>query len=280
MIKNVSKHPAILHAQDIADICRPLHKLNITYFSHVNIDKEKKFSALSNHPEFTHHYLKNKYYNVDIHMAEMDSIQNYCVWDSIQYTGLSAKMNVEARELGLRHTFTIIQKNNESQDYYHFATHLHDSSINQRYLANMDLLKLFIMNFKSTMQLSKSLSSVYDVKFSIDDNAQGYTIKLPQTPSDNTTMRKSFLDAIQLNEKFLIDGNRFLSLREIEILYWLHNGKTANDIACLLGIAAITVNKHIANIKTKTQCYTQFQLGELFSNLFNASQEVINTICK
>lgn len=57
------------------------------------------------------------------------------------------------------------------------------------------------------------------------------------------------------------------SARELEILSWLHNGKGLEQIALILGISTITVKKNIAAIKTKTNCYTQFQLGEIFARL-------------
>ena len=55
--------------------------------------------------------------------------------------------------------------------------------------------------------------------------------------------------------------------RELEILSWLHKGKTINEIGQILGIADITIKKHIANVKRKSGCFTMFQLGEYFSNL-------------
>lgn len=58
-----------------------------------------------------------------------------------------------------------------------------------------------------------------------------------------------------------------LSIREIEILSWLHRGKSINQISELLELAEITIKKYGASIKSKTGCYTQFQLGEYFSKM-------------
>lgn len=58
-----------------------------------------------------------------------------------------------------------------------------------------------------------------------------------------------------------------LSSRQMEIMWWLHQGKTATEIAGILGVADVTIRKHIINIKMKTQCNTMFQLGEYYSKI-------------
>lgn len=59
-----------------------------------------------------------------------------------------------------------------------------------------------------------------------------------------------------------------ITQRELDILAWMHKGKGLEQISMILGVSTITVKKNIAAIKQKTKCYTQFQLGELFSRLW------------
>jgi len=53
MLGKISNHPTLLYSQEISDICRPLKKLKITYFAHVRITNEKKFSGIASNPLFT-----------------------------------------------------------------------------------------------------------------------------------------------------------------------------------------------------------------------------------
>jgi DNA-binding CsgD family transcriptional regulator len=147
-----------------------------------------------------------------------------------------------------------------------------DTSINQIYIANIDLLKLFILHFNEKIRQSKLLSQAYNLKFSIDENAEGHLIKA----RNNKSQRTAFLQTINLNNSIASTIEKSLSARELEVLAWLHYGKRASDIAQIIGVAEITVNKHILNIKEKTQCYTPFQLGEFFSTMFHHSDEIID----
>src|SRR3990167_5573464 len=175
MNKYIDQHPSITCHQDISEICRPLQKLNITYFCHVNIN-DQRFSALTNNPGFHRHYLNNEYYNADIHMANNQLIKDYFIWDSVERDGKSLQMHQEASEFGVRHTFTIYEKNHLGNNYYHFATNLTEKSITQVYLKNYDLLKLFIMHFSNHVSQSKLLSSAYEIKFDLNPDAEGYKV--------------------------------------------------------------------------------------------------------
>ena len=154
----LKEHPVLTEAEDIKIICQPLEHLNISYFAHVRIDSEGKFSALSNNPEFHEHYIKNQYYNADIHMANQKETGKYILWDAISCEGESQKMNEEAEAFGFRHTFTIVEKIRKNTEYYHFSTHLSNSAINQEYLQILNSSScLFCLFMKKSIRLKCSL---------------------------------------------------------------------------------------------------------------------------
>lgn len=57
------------------------------------------------------------------------------------------------------------------------------------------------------------------------------------------------------------DDNFHFTAREIECINWMIKGKTSLEIAMILNLSERTVETHINNIKKKTKCYKQFQLG-------------------
>lgn len=268
---NNKNHPTIISHADIADICRPLKKLGISYFAHVNI-KQGKFSAITNNPDFQTHYINNEYYNTDIHTAKSGVITDCFVWDSVERKGKSFKMHQEAAAFGVQHTFTMLEKNQHGDHYYHFATNSADQSINQVYLTNQDLLKLFIMHFNYQVGKSKLLSSAYDMQYEVDEKTDGYII---DTLHSFSTDRQSFVNDMVEDKKIKLSNGMLLSIRELEILYWMHNGKTISDISKIIGIAEVTINKYIAEMKRKLNCYTHFQLGEYFSDKINLLPNLI-----
>src|SRR5689334_1928916 len=131
MLTKIQKHPAILHSQEILDICKPLRKLNITYFAHVRITNNKDFSGISNNQLFIEHYLKNKYYTSDIHTIDENKVGNYILWEAIEFTEIGERICRESASLGVHNPFTIINKNKSWVDYYHFANNTSYKKINQ-----------------------------------------------------------------------------------------------------------------------------------------------------
>jgi len=80
---------------------------------------------------------------------------------------------------------------------------------------------------------------------------------------ESITMPESNICDVKKETDFTIIKNECqqLSCREKECMYWLHRGKTAEEISILLGISKRTVEKHVMHIKEKFGCYTLFQLG-------------------
>lgn len=265
--KILKSHPSFHFAQEIADICRPLHLLDIHYFAHVNIDSKKQFSAISSDPFFAEHYLKNHYYNADIHMADKN-LGNQVLWDFVQLRGQSLKMHSEAREFGIKHTFTLIQKNNQNgTDYYHFASQVSDNSINQRYWVNQDLLKIFILHFKEKVTQSKYLSNAYHLKIKTSQNLSSYIVdeKTIVTPD----MKSEFIKKINWKKTeaahfFILDPqlSQMLTQREQECLYFYVLGKSPKEMSAILFISKRTIEQYLENIKIKLNVRTKSELIE------------------
>lgn len=169
-------------------------------------------------------------------------------------------MNKEAIDFGVDHTFTIIEKSDEYSDYYHFSTHLSSKSINQVYLANYDLLKQFISYFKNTVKRSKELSEAYNIKIACDQATPGYIIKDIDNILLLNNQRSDFIAQIQ---------TAHLSKRENECLYHIIRGKTAKEIATLLGISFRTVETHLAHIKEKFKVSSRSELIDKWMDFYS-----------
>lgn len=105
-------------------------------------------------------------------MVNENMLGNFFVWDGIEFSGQSAKMCHEASEFNIHNPFTLIHKNKNSIDYYHFANNSKNKQINQVYLANIDLLNRFISYFTDRVNQSKFLFKAYDLKFDLSLDPQ------------------------------------------------------------------------------------------------------------
>lgn len=275
MTSSIIKHPALTHSQDIQDLCSPLQHLDITYFGHAQLTENNQFSAASTNPDFFEHYLKNEYYNADLHTIDLGQQHNFITWDTIQLDGMCKMMEEESLAFGVFHTFTIIENTTNLRNYYHFATRLPKPEINQSYFSNLDLLQKFITYYKEQISHSKTLSSIYQVQYELE-------CPVYETPYHglHDEQRKTFLNAITANNKksfqhsfslieekklaahFLKTHNIPLTNRECDCLLLSLTGKSAKQVAYQLNISARTVEEHLNNIKLKFGVFSKTQLIE------------------
>lgn len=258
MLDIIKKHPSLIYHQEIENICQPLKKLNITYFAHVKLTHDKKFSGISSNPRFTEHYLKNKYFASDIHNIDEDKVGNHIVWDAIEFTSIGEKICIESAELGVYSPFTIIKKSSDCINYYHFACNVRDKKINQIYLANIELLYRFIDYFNEKIARS-ILNQAY--KFIIDLKAFSPII---MTPFDNEPIicnKRDFFQNSDLHKnKKVIVNDVILSKRQNEILHLIIRGKTVKEIAKILQLSPRTVGHYFDTVKIKFNVSTKSEL--------------------
>lgn len=269
MNKFIKEHPAFTQADAIADICRPLEKLNITYFSHVHINRNREFFALANNPLFGEHYLKNKYYNADIHLANVSDLGKYIIWDALPKCGETEKMDRESLAFGIRHTFTIVDQNEKGSHFYHYATDLKGEGINQVYLSNLDLLKKFIIYFNEKVHKSKLLSVAYHDKFSLDLKPIGFSMHENNELEDLKEKRIHFNEQLNMNSmdlpKQVILNNDtlnplYLAPQQMRCLILLLSGKSSKEIGLKLGLSHRSVEHYIQNIRKILGCKNSKEL--------------------
>lgn len=277
-MKFLKRHPIFNNTEDIQRLCRPLEKLNITYFCHVKINAQGDFSCLGNNPKFLEHYLANEYYNSDIHLTNIENLGHHILWDLIEVKARTARMNELAYENGLKHTFTIVKTRQDEKNFYHFST-LNKEIINKIYLNNYDLLEIFIRYFDEQLSNSTELKESYNFRhpidyefgsFSLANNMDDTQFKIKELLNFfNTSLpQQSEINSSLLRYKIA----SLLSRREIDVVSCLLQGKTAKETAENLFISDRTVETHLENIKVKCNCRTKL---ELISKLLNSKLEII-----
>lgn len=204
LAKKYKNHACIKYADEIKNICQPLNQIDITYFAHVYFDGHESIAGINNNPYFFEHYLNQRYFNADIHLAKSNNFDNYIVFDSIELAKESRKINEEAKAFGIQNLFTIIENDTQGKHYYHFANNSSRKAINQFYINNVNLLQQFIYHFKSCVNTSKHIASAYDVKFKIDTDIANFTVNNEHDLSGNLEKKISSQSHIKYIESFII----------------------------------------------------------------------------
>jgi DNA-binding CsgD family transcriptional regulator len=242
----------------IAAICQPLFATTqINYFSHCVLEDDYKLTGAGTDPQLLDIYIKEKYYNYDIHNLKNVNTSQYIFWDLLPLAGKTKELYRIAQQMDFGHTFTIIKQTGNLKECFNFAGKIADEALNSLYLSYSGYLENFILYYKDKVNEDK-LRSIYTENFSVEQEKSSYLLK---------NQSHSLIEQFPAN-KFVVNINQLvLSKREISCLYWLSQGKTLEEIAQLLYISHRTVKAHIKNAKEKLNCQTLFQLGQSYHQL-------------
>jgi DNA-binding CsgD family transcriptional regulator len=233
---NYRHHPSIIHAQEIANIAKPLEHLGIDYFSHVKITEGKHFSAIGMVPEFVKCYLDNQFFNEDIHNYLSPQQNAFILWDLYEGKLCSEKVADAGDQFGQKKCCTIILQDDLDTHYYHFSTQSQNNHMNQRYLDNQDLLHLFINHFKKIMQGDVHLQKAYDYKFPIQSN----------TRSLNYPIADRYL--------FMKELFSHIPNQQLNCLKLLAAGYSVKGIANQINLSPRTVEHYLERLRLKLNC--------------------------
>ena len=252
-------HPSFTQVDDVARLCQPLEKLGITHFSHINVTKDGEFSFMALNPKFLEAYLDHSFQNFDVFQLSPVAQEQFYLRDTQALTGKTKQLHELFNEHGFGHSFTIARSSPEMIDFYNFGTWLGNSAINEKYLQNLDSLRMFISYYHDQVNSHKDLKQSYQISLPLKSACSGFQVA---TPTEQQT-----LDIAPLSRVYIPGTNTYLTLRECECLDWLAKGKTQDEIAIILNISLRTVKAHLLTAKDKLRCVNQFQLGLAFADL-------------
>lgn len=109
LLKKFKKHPILLHTEELKNLCKPLEILQISIFTHLQVDSNNQLTGLSNNPDCWINYVNKNYYTIDPLVGvqpETIDIGQYLVWDAIDSRGEVAAMVQDAYDFNFKHVFT------------------------------------------------------------------------------------------------------------------------------------------------------------------------------
>lgn len=251
----------------INELCQPLKKIGITYFTYIKNFDDGSQVNLSNSSEWIEHYYKYKLYQSSI----FDKSSN------IYFTGRYLWPEESALEVfhhgrqyfDSDHGITIIENSQKTIEYFFFSGSRKNRYLRNLYLNHQDLLDNFIQYFKA--KLAKILKEAELSRILIPRNVKETLLDVEginQFLSNEITAAKQQLLS---NLNFTVKQNEeddtpkhqiwaLLTPREMAVVTCLMAGKSAKESAKQLVISNRTVETHLENIKMKFNCRTKLEL--------------------
>lgn len=238
--------------QSIQTICQPFFKhTQLSFLLYIRHFKNNQRLWLTTHGNWLEYYFKKQYHLINV-FETSNSIPpsgNY-LWSTLsgQQVFLDAKIY-----FNIDYGIILVNHLKNYTEFIHLASTPDNPQILNLYCNHLSWIYQFIFYFRET------------AKNWIDRAEKNMLPPLINTPFPPNVV-KSPLKALDLphqHRKLLTEQYRFATItaRETECINWLKKGKTATEIALILGTSKRTVEAHIKSIKAKLQCYNSFQLG-------------------
>ncbi len=244
--------------KEISLISEPLlNNSAITYFCHVRRFNDDSRLCLSTKSDFNNAYAKQELHCKDYFEQELDYFtDNYILWSLLEDSEI---YQIAKSTYDIVHGVTLIEKDLEYCDFFHFGTDQSRMVDYSEYLKYLDTLKNFILYYKCVAKDLLQRTTPYKLpKNSLAHDLQNDKYQLFNGHSSKDNLAKQLqVPKYPLKGEF---AGIYLTQREIECLKWLIQGKSSMEIAIILDISRRTVEKHINNVKNKLGCYKQSAL--------------------
>lgn len=241
---------------DMLPIISPLRHLKISYFLFVREFASGERLWLTSHGAWTEHFYKHEYYQASaFENPEEIRPSGIFPWEFLR----SQEIYRDARDnFGIGSGITVVENNHSKIDFFHFGSSATAGETHQSLLENIAPISCFTKYF--TNQAKPLIKMAEANMVNIPKPAGTHKIPPVDVTSDNIN---NFFKEIG-NGKFYLHsemGNEYLTRKEVEVLKWCIQGKSAEEVAHLMNVSKRTVEAHLESAKQKLNCYKQFQLG-------------------
>lgn len=256
----------IIHPyNDIDDVCDPLRRLGITYFSYTCIYKNGTRVDYNNNPDMTNnYYLEKAIHENTITEYPEKADEGILLWSSCPDD--LAIINAE-KYFDVTNGLTISKVNNEYTEFFHFGSTEKGKFVPTFIVNNINAINIFCYYIKDKLIPDTALIDNGKINVLTGTGPTITPVSIEACP--NKIEVQKFLDEIKFERYRLgreYDG-QYLTNREVECLRWSCIGKSSAEIGIILGISSRTVEQHILKVKEKLGCYKQTMMVKIAYDL-------------
>lgn len=252
----IEKHAITTEAPCMREIMQPLaENFGITHFAYQKLYSDKTALFVTTSPLASKIFVEEEFYKLAF-FGDMNKYHSCKVLGNF-LNGCDPIIASEKKHCNIAHHFCIVRKNISDVEFFFFGSTPDNYQVNNIYVNHLDSLEKFSTYFKERAE-------------KILKTADAQRILLPSWMKDDTVLTSEKIKNISIvNRKFfdvLYEDEKFTN-KEQELLPYIARGYSAKEIAKYMDISYRTVEKHIANIKTKSNCTNEKVLIAKLANL-------------
>lgn len=256
--------------KDVSEICKPLFdEFDITFFSQTRAFHDGQFTSLMNTTDLTEYYLDRKY---PIYLSQGKGITlNTGIYIAANLENpFQQKMHQELKKIfNVDHMIHLIEKQNDYDDMYTFATTPENYKMINQFINNLDIIKHFILYYKdkSASLIKKTNKVRYGSEYFSSPTASTSGTTIQNKHNHKNCLKNMVIKKIHIPTQ---TGEVSISQREFDCLKYAVKNLTLKEIAKFLNLSPRTVETYVNNLKYKLKCDTRTQLIDIVSqfNLF------------
>lgn len=244
------KHHSIAHGDDIRTVCKPLFACtDINFFIYCRFYDDGSLISFPSNTAWHKHFMQKEYFSNKMRMQE-----GLHLWAAHkQYS----QATIDAREyFNIDNKFEIVERGKNYYDVYGFAAAKDKNSIVDYYINNVDYLKKFGLYFRDNLKKiitnAKKPANRLDIRYQLIDADK----------TDGIYYTDEFMRN-QIKRYYINTRNTediYLTNREIQILLYTLQQRSAADIGRILLLSPKTVEAYLANVKAKLGCASRSEL--------------------
>ncbi len=253
---DLNQHFSITSAKQISAITAPLvQHFGIKHFRYLKLYQDKSRVLLSDFPDCTRFVYEDGTYQKMWFDGEFtDGLTPGChLWAVLRGDEKSPFEHEINKTLGLYHGMTFVNAVNNYWEIYTF-----DSDNLGIYQIDKQIFTHFITYFKE--QAANLIVRGESERITVPNSD-----KIEIFPHANKNNILNFLKNTRIKRYYLSGKYRdvYLTSKEAQCIYWLIEGKSADEIAMIEGNSIKTINRHLENVRIKLNCYKQTQLVKI-----------------
>lgn len=267
--KNLKSLSGILNPSiNLNEFCKPLfRKFNLNCFSYMKktLD-DNQFYGFSCNPDFNEYYIANCLDQVECVFQLGEALfnqkekQGHYFLDYFSTEDIIKKTwhNGAAKIFNYYHLNFMVECSTNAIELFTFGTENENQEANNFYTQNIDLLKVFILNFRDKMINESSLNCIYNhpihVPPNITETSFNYKNCHYQKHCRNEFIKENIIKRMYLSK------NCYLTTKEMLCIDSLIKGNSAKASADLLHLTKRTYEAHMANIRSKLNVHNNIQV--------------------
>ena len=235
----------------ICKICQPLSDyLDITTFIHYWVDKDGRYTGLSNNWDYFEHFCTSKAYKANPFLVDPRLLRSgYILSPTTPDPDFINALDKAAKNTQLFDPFLIVNRNGDAFDGFAFGSSKPNPANSRKYLNYLPLLYKFADYFlrEADPIIEKMKAEGFNMAQLRGDAFFHRSPLLPLSARDK--LEEEFLKAISP-----------LSSRERECLHLFQKGHSAQATAAILKLSRRTIEHYFENIKDKLGCSSKWDL--------------------